>query len=220
LLGAWSEPEQRGFGLFLDQRGALEARVGDGAGGVACLSTGSPLRERRWHLVAASFDAASSRLELRQTPVTDKTFQPDDARTVADATAVRPACDGLPFLFAAWYEGPAAAPGADRPIVAGGHFNGKLDRPRLASRALGPLEIAALGADTLPDELVTSTVAAWDFALDIPGETIVDISPNRMHGRIGTGRRRPGSTAPSISTTTTWSTPAGRRISVSRHRRA
>ena len=69
-------------------------------------------------------------------------------------------------------------------LLAGGHFNGKLDRPRLAGRALDPAEMAALGADALPDELVTSVLAAWDFSLDIPSETIVDISPNRMHGRI------------------------------------
>jgi N,N-dimethylformamidase len=183
LLGAWSEPEQRGFGLFLDEQGALEARLGDGAG-VARLSTGTPLLERRWYLVSATFDAASGRLEISQAPVGDKTFHRDEARTVAGATAVRPACRGLPFLLAAWHEGPSEAPGPDRPILAGGHFNGKLDRPRLAARALGPVELAALGGDTLPDELVTSVLAAWDFALEIPSETVVDISPNRLHGRI------------------------------------
>jgi N,N-dimethylformamidase len=184
LLGAWSEPEQRGFGLFLDERGAAEARIGNGAGGIARLSTGAALRERCWYLVAASFDAASGRLELSQAPVSHKTFQPDDARAVSDATMVRPACGGLPFLLAAWHEGPSEAPGAERPILAGGHLNGKLDRPRLANRALGSAEMAALGADTLPDDRLGSVVAAWDFSLDIPGETIVDVAPNRMHGRI------------------------------------
>jgi len=163
LLGAWSEPEQRGFGLFLDERGALEARLGDGVGGIACLSTGTPLRERCWYLVAANFDAASGRLELSQTPVSHKAFHPNDARTVSDSTRVRPACSGLPFLLAAWHEGPSEAPGPDRPISAGGHFNGKLDRPRLAGRALAPVEMASLGADDLPDDLVTSVVAALGF---------------------------------------------------------
>jgi N,N-dimethylformamidase len=184
LLGAWSEPEQRGFGLFLDERGAAEARIGDGAGGLARLSTGTVLRERCWYLVAATFDAASGRLELSQAAVSHKTFQPDDARAVSDATMVRPACGGLPFLLAAWHEGPSEAPGAERPILAGGHLNGKLDRPRLANRALGSVEMAALGTDTLPDDLLGSVVAAWDLSLDIPSETIVDVAPNRMHGRI------------------------------------
>ncbi len=183
LLGAWSEPEQRGFGLFLDEQGALEARLGDG-GGIARLSTGKPLRERRWYWVCATFDAASGRLEISQAPVGDKTFHRDEWRTVADQTAVRPACRGLPFLLAAWYEGPSEAPGPERPVLAGGHLNGKLDRPRLAARALDPAELATLGGDALPDGLVTAMLAAWDFALEIPSETIVDVSPNRLHGRI------------------------------------
>jgi N,N-dimethylformamidase len=183
VLGAWSEPEQRGFGLFLDERGAPEVRLGDGVG-VARLATDTPLRARCWYLLTASFDAASGRLELAQAPVGHKTFQPDGARMASDSTTVRPACGGLLFLFAAWHEGPSEAPGTDRPLAAGGHFNGKLDRPRLAARAFDPGEMAALGADALPDDLVTSVLAAWDFSLDIPGETIIDISPNRMHGRI------------------------------------
>ena len=116
LLGAWSEPEQRGFGLFLDERGAPQARIGDGTGGVAGLSTGTPLLERRWYLVTASFDAASGRLELSQAPVSHKTFQPDDSRTASETTSVRPACSGLPFLLAAWNAGPSDAPGRDRPL--------------------------------------------------------------------------------------------------------
>jgi N,N-dimethylformamidase len=183
LLGAWSEPEQRGFGLFLDQ-GAPEVRMGDGQGGVAKLSTATPLLERCWYLVTASFDAASGRLEISQAPVTQKTFHPDDSASVSDRTTVRPSCTGLPFLFAAWYEGPSEAPGPERPVSAGGHYNGKLDRPRLAGRALGPAEMVALGGDDLPDGLVTSVVAAWDFSVDIPSETLVDLSPNRVDGRI------------------------------------
>jgi N,N-dimethylformamidase len=184
LLGAWCEPEQRGFGLFLDESGAPEARIGDGADGVARLSTPTPLLERCWYLVSASFDAVSGRLELSQAPVSQKTFHPDDACTVSDTATVRPACTGLPFLFAAWYEGPSDSPGPDRPVTAGGHFNGKLDRPRLARRALDATEMAALGADEVPDSLITSVLAAWDFSADIPSETLVDISPNRLHGRI------------------------------------
>ena len=184
LLGAWSEPAQRGFGLFLDEDGAPEVRIGDGKGGVARLGTGAPLLERRWYLLAARFDAATGTLELHQSPLTEKTFDPAPAVVVADVTAVRPDCGGLPFLFAAWYEGPCEAPSLDRPLRAGGHYNGKLDRPRLARRALSPVEMVALGGETLPDALVISVVAAWDFSQDIAGETIVDSSPQRRDGRI------------------------------------
>jgi N,N-dimethylformamidase beta subunit-like, C-terminal len=183
LLGAWSEGEQRGFGLFLDEAGALEARIGDGTG-VARLSTGTPLLERRWYVVAASFNAESGRLEVSQAPVSGKTFYLGAACRASDSTTVRTDCSGLPFLLAAWHEGPCEAPCPDRPFLAGGHYNGKLDRPRLARRALDAAEMAALGADALPDELLTAVLGTWDFSADIPGETIVDASPNRMDGRI------------------------------------
>src|SRR5262249_54446648 len=65
----------------------------------------------------------------------------------------------------------------------GGHFNGKIDRPRLANRALSRAEMASLAGDTVPAGLETAVVASWDFARDMSGETIRDASPNRLDGR-------------------------------------
>ncbi len=183
LLGTWSESERRGFGLGLDAAGALEIRIGDGSE-VAVLSTRQPLLERRWYLVAGSFDAASGRLSLWQTPLHDLTFHDQPPVAVASETAVRPASAGAPLLFAAWHEGEAQAPTADGRLVAGGHFNGKLDRPRLAGRALGHGEILALAGDgALPAGLERALVACWDFSQEIPSERLVDRAPNRLDGR-------------------------------------
>jgi N,N-dimethylformamidase len=174
LLGAWSEGEGRGFGLALDERGAPEVRVGDGRGGIARLSTGRPLLERRWYLVAASLDAESGRLELHQEPVADQTFHPEGPVHASDVTVVRPDGRGLPFLLAAWQAGERAS----------GHYNGKIDAPRLAARALDRAAIAGLAAGSVPPGLDSSLVALWDLSLDIPSETIVDVSPNQLHGRL------------------------------------
>jgi N,N-dimethylformamidase len=183
LLGSWSENGRRGIGLGLDERGALELRIGDGAD-VAALSSGRPLLARRWYLVAGSFDGASGRMVLWQEPVHDPSFHDQAAVQVETTTAVRPAAAGTPFLFAAWHEGEADAPTACGRLVAGGHYNGKLDRPRLANRALERAEVAALAGDgALPSGLERAVVARWDFAREIPSETLVDSSPNRLHGR-------------------------------------
>ena len=183
LLGTWSESGRRGIGLGLDERGALELRLGDGAA-VATLSSGQPLLARRWYLVAGSFDGASGRLVLRQEPVHDPSFHDQSPVQVEATTAVRPGAAGTPFLFAAWHEGEADVPTACGRLVVGGHYNGKLDRPRLANRALERAAIAVLAGDgALPSGLERAGVARWDFSREIPSETLVDGSPNRLHGR-------------------------------------
>ncbi|HET6519486.1 MAG TPA: LamG domain-containing protein, partial [Geminicoccaceae bacterium] len=183
LLGTWSESEERGFGLGLDETGALVLRLGDGRGDVATVSTGVPLLARRWYFVAASFDAGSGRLMLHQEPLADGTFH--DQRPVHHGGRVefRPAPGPGPFLFAAWHAGEADHPTADGGLVAGGFFNGRIDRPRLANRALSRAEMAELVGGVLPAGLEEAVVASWDLALDIPTETLTDTSPNRLHGR-------------------------------------
>ena len=182
LLGAWSESERRGFGLGLDERGALELRLGDGRQ-IASVSTASPLQSRRWYLVAGSFDAASGRLAVWQVPVGDRTFHDHAAVRAEATTAVRLGAAPEPFLFAAWHAGEAEAPTAYGRLLAGGHYNGKLDRPRLASRALEPDEVAALAGDgVLPAGLERALVGRWDLGRGISTETLVDTSPNRLHG--------------------------------------
>src|SRR5262249_10250241 len=49
LLGTWSEAAGAGFGLMLDESGALELRIGDGAGGIFKLTSGQPLLMRKWY---------------------------------------------------------------------------------------------------------------------------------------------------------------------------
>jgi N,N-dimethylformamidase len=182
LVGSWSERDRAGFGLALDERGALMLRIGDGAGRVESVSTGVPLAERRWYLVAGSYDSATSTLAVRQVPVDDGTFHLEDGVHRERHAPIRVAPGPGTVLLAAWQDGPA--PGAGDAPIAGAHFNGKIDRPRLADRALAPAEISALAGDgPLAPGLGASLVARWDLAREIPTETIVDTSPNRVQGR-------------------------------------
>ncbi len=177
LLGTWSEATRTGVGLGLDERGALSLRLGDG-GRVEEVGTGVPLAERRWYFVAASFDAASRTVHLCQEPVADWTFGVAGAVHVERTSAIAPRPGPGPLLLAAWIGGEAKGR-----VVAGGHFNGKLDRPRVANRALTRAEMGALVDGPRPVGLETAVVAEWDFSLDISSERIVDRSPNRLHGR-------------------------------------
>ena len=63
-------------------------------------------------------------------------------------------------------------------------FNGRIERPVVASRALERSEIEALRSDAVPLALRADICAAWDFARAIETDDIIDISPNRAHGQL------------------------------------
>ncbi len=173
LAGTWSEATRRGFALCLDDRGALALRLGNGAE-VAEYSTGVPLAERRWYRLAATFDADSGTIELHQIPIDAHGLHPAAPATARHSARFTPAASAAPLRFAAWQ----AADGA-----AGGHFNGKLERPRLVRRALPPTEIERLSDEAACRALGDDVLGAWDFSWHIGSDHVIDLSPHRMHGR-------------------------------------
>jgi N,N-dimethylformamidase len=177
IMGTWSETLACGFGLMLDASGALELRLGAGNSDVTVLASGVPLLTRKWYFVAASFDAGSGVLRLHQELFADKTMAHRAPIERQAAAKGKLKAGAGPFLFAAWHAGEDG----DQPLT-GGHFNGKIDRPLLANRALDRAEMALLAGDGAPSGLEAAVVARWDFARDISTETIRDASPNRLDG--------------------------------------
>lgn len=169
LFGAWSETSRRGFALHIDAKGALAVRLGDGSR-VEDHTTGVPLLERRWYLLAASFDAASRAVELHQIPLDDHGFHPADAISMRYTAAFAPAKPDSSLRIAAWHDG--------------AYFNGKLERPRLARRALARADIERQTADIAASDFESTLLAAWDFSQDIGSDRIIELSPRQLHGRI------------------------------------
>lgn len=178
LLGTWAEPGT-GFGLAIDAKGASELRIGGFR-----MSSGVPMLERRWYLVAASFDAKSGQVRLWQEPIYDKTFHAERSVAVEGKAKASPSAKGAPFLFAAWRAGESQTPTAWGNLLTSGHFNGRIDRPRLARIALDRAQIQALAAGMLPAGVEEEVLGIWDFARDITAERITDLSPNRLDGEV------------------------------------
>jgi N,N-dimethylformamidase len=144
-----------GFALFIDADGA-GALAGD-----VTVSAGKPLRERAWYRVWASFDAASKLLSVGQAPLAPA-FGIDEAASSVRAVDSVPLLDSAaPLLIAAFGGEPLS-----------GHYNGKIERPWLASRAL-----------SAPDE-IDDPLAAWDFSQAIPSTRIKDTGPHGLHGEL------------------------------------
>src|SRR5579872_6332754 len=136
IMGTWSDATQSGFGIEIDAQGALTVRIGAGAGRVAELSSRAPLSTRRWYLAAVAFDAERGTLTLWQEPLSAHDFHPERAAVVTAPATVRPAGASQPLTFAAWSTGTAHGPSAWGGLGFACHFNGRIDRPRVAQGAL------------------------------------------------------------------------------------
>ena len=178
LLSKFSE-QRGGFCLAVGADGALELWLRNGA--VNCrLSTDRPMRAREWYFVAASFDKQTGRLRLVQDAIAN---WPSDSSSVAVESLCQtpPSCDNdRPLLL--------AATGVQNTLTsthaAKGLFNGKLDCPRLFSRALEEKEIDQLSQDIPPADVAgDDLVAAWDFSLNPSSSEVGDTGQHRLHGK-------------------------------------
>jgi N,N-dimethylformamidase len=157
---------------MLDETGALAFLHGG-----TVVSTRVPLTAQRWYHVGAAVDLVASTVTLRQTPLADHSPSLEPPAAVTASLAARPAPPGALFIGAA-HE--AVEDGRRRTTW---HFNGKIDGPSLARRALTPAELQA--AATAPSTHVPTADALglWDFAADISSDCVTDRSPNHLHGR-------------------------------------
>jgi len=181
ILGTWSEATQTGYGLEIGADGALAMLIGAGPGRVTRVSSGGALSLRRWYLAAASFDAKTGRATLWQEPVTAHDFHPEKSIAITAAVPSAPSAAPSPLTFAAWSKGPARGPSAWGDLGFACHFNGRLDRPRLAQGTVDRDGIETLMASPTS---VEGLVGAWDFSRDISTDSIRDLGPWRLDGVI------------------------------------
>ena len=177
LVGKWLERDQRGFELMIDAGGALALRLGGGGGVSKIVSTGRGLLEREWVFAGASFDAATGRVAVYQEPLV--------RYPIVESSAVRRKTTELRGLGVS--RAPLAMAARVRAARSGkpqtaAHYNGKIDSPRLADRALTRAEMSEVTSGAVPSHLTTSLLGAWDFSLDIPTQRITDVSGNGLHG--------------------------------------
>lgn len=211
LLTKWHTAVNTGYGLFINEAGEVCLRLGRG-GKIEEYATGKPLMRKVWYKVYASYDAATGVVRVAQHPYVTITngghglsmLHPlDDTAGSATHKAKRgaPEANDCPFLVAAATESVHS-----KRHLHGAHFkelkaaweipvhtqkyNGKIERPRLANRALTDTEIELLlstaSVQQLAGELRDALVAAWDFTANIHENAaspfIVDTSPNKLHG--------------------------------------
>ena len=122
--------------------------------GTTLLQTQVPMTERAWHDIACVADPQRGTLSLRQHPHRARFDREESAQAACAAAGVSLTGPGRASIAAAWHADAAA-----------GHFNGKIENPRITAGPDGPV------------------IAAWDFTREIPTDTIIDTGPAACHGR-------------------------------------
>ena len=126
------------------------------------VSVGTPLRERAWYQVWASYDTATKKVTVGQDPLGPLTLVDDAGRETSSVIGSSASNAETSLLIGAIGGSPV-----------GGHFNGKIEAPEVYDTALTPDAVA--GATPL---------AAWDFSQDMSSFRISDTGPNGLHGTL------------------------------------
>ena len=165
-----------GFALWTDPEDGLVLELGDGRGNLYEYALGRPFVSREWYLVSASYDAVSHEVRLQQRQIDSHARDASSGEAIRRATPAVVATDA-PLLIAAASRQEARGEPVGELI-----FNGRIERPVVASRVLDDGEVESLRSGSVPLPLRGDVCAAWDFSKSIETDTIVDISPNRAHG--------------------------------------
>jgi N,N-dimethylformamidase len=191
ILTKWVADKGMGYALVLDEQGCLALWLGDGSGRTEKVTTGVPARDRCWYFVGAAMDFEDGMLRVFQEPACNRSNgRIGRVESGWDRGAEMEAASGIgltyedsaPFVMAGWFE----RVDSNGRVVVGAHYNGKIDRPRVARGFLTKDDMAVLVEEPLDHGIV----AAWDFAagIDPTGiqsfSIIADKSSNRLDAKL------------------------------------
>ena len=175
IVAQWSA--NAGYALVISEAGDLAFWLGDGTN-VHKVGSGTRLRDRQWYFVAVSYDPATGTVRLRQAALSNLP-QDQPVTTAVSRPGIGLHTPQTPLTFAAL----SAEPSPSRHGPARGLYNGKIDRPMILRRPLADAEIVSLQREGNA-ERSGALVAQWDFSAEIASSALVDIGPNRLHGRV------------------------------------
>ena len=153
-----------GIALELTPALTLRATIGTSAG-PATVETRSPVALQAWTDVTLVVDAAARLLTLTATPLA----YPAAVQTARTALAAAPALEAPSRRLS------LASASDTAPVDS---FNGRLEQPVLLARALP----AGGGAPAMPAVDDQDCLGAWDFALDMHTQRVIDTGPHGHHG--------------------------------------
>jgi len=165
-----------GFTLGVDANGHPYVEVGEAARRERVTGTHA-LRAGTWYFLAGSFDATSLRLSLFASGAPRWPLEDSSQRPVRTLPLGAELGGGEMLLIAAiaQHRTPTGR------TATTGHWNGRIEHPRLYGRALAPTELERLEVG-VPARSKEGLIGEWDFASDFDSTRVRDRSGHRMHG--------------------------------------
>jgi len=169
--------DEIGFGLYLNQQGQTTLRLSCEEGAID-ISTDRSLEKGQWYFVAGIFDPQERHATVIQRQCGKWPNEAADCEHRSNTSVGSLLKSNIPVTI-------AAAGISDPSVFRPRHcFNGKIESPRIFSRALSSDEVEHLAAGGAPDQL-SSLIAAWDFSRTAAHSTKVeDTSSNQLHGEV------------------------------------
>ena len=177
ILARWRDDLGDGWRLGLDAQGRIEFTIGR-QGRVWSVTSPNPVLEREWIFVGGAWDPDDMQLRVFIETLDPQAGRDRSATTEGEGPSAATWPGQTALTFAAH-----ALEGGASPRV-GGHYDGKIDRPRVFGQALASDALRRLCEAPAPSPGDPHLVGAWDFSLGIPTEQIHDRTTNRLDGRL------------------------------------
>lgn len=175
IISSWSV-EDSGFCIGLDSAGMAFVEVGS-INRIERLTSAHLLRNGVWYFVAGGYDNHTKKLLLRVQSSPSWPLQ--DSNMIAEKTLSKDfkiKCKAGLLIGAK-----SQAPSPRGRTSTSGHFNGRIEKPRLFSRLLDTGELEQLRNNADPKKL-GSILGDWDFSENFQSNKVKDLSPNRLDG--------------------------------------
>lgn len=180
VIGVWDDDLALQLGLQINQ-GKLEA-VFRRNGKLEVLCVDQPLVERKWYLVGVTYDARSKKVSVFQKSSDDGSFDSDQFYELSTDGALENGHVSM-VSFAAAIEGRQSG-GRRTPFKTHQHFNGKMERPRIACMPLTFHDVSEVAQHHIPEVFSDRLAGAWDFSSKMNTDQIVDQSTTQSHGTV------------------------------------
>ncbi|WP_378942322.1 N,N-dimethylformamidase beta subunit family domain-containing protein [Mesorhizobium sp. ANAO-SY3R2] len=177
LIARWCDESRTGFRLGVSRQGGLELCLGTSSGDPVVVSTGAGLAERNWHWVSASFDPDTGTISLEQWKLADGTIPEQRIERSFERRADWSLDSAGPLLIAAHHVD------ADATRL-GGHFDGKIEAPRIVEGVLDAAALHAARPSARTGSPDAGVIAFWDFSIGIDTVEVRDLSANCLHGKL------------------------------------
>lgn len=175
VVSSWST-NNSGFSLGLDVVGHAFVEVGSSSG-LERVTSEHPLRAGVWYFIAGGFDNRTKKLVLvvhgsPRWPLSDSDMVAE--RNLSKNFKIDCSAD---LLIGA----KSQKKSLKGKMATAGHFNGRIEHPRLFSRLLDTDELTELSNLADPKKF-GSVFGTWDFSSNFESSEIKDLSQNRIDG--------------------------------------